>query len=131
MLAFNTILEWKGFARFDLEKLWERPRMAIERFAPSSEKDSVMPRRFALLVLLLATGCQNGQWGLGRWGSSHFGQGSIDRQKARAVVIDPYPLNDIGPEVVGGRPREFASPLPEASRNELTARNPWNGYGGR
>lgn len=79
--------------------------------------------------MLLASaflGCSSGPFGLGRWASDRFGQGSIDRQKARAVVIDPYPLNDIGPEVVGGRPREFAYPMPEASRNELTARPPWN-----
>lgn len=54
-----------------------------------------------------------------RWGGSQFGQGDINRQKDRAVYFDPYPLNDIGPEVVGGRPREFANPLPEAKRNEL------------
>lgn len=90
-----------------------------------------MHRRLAVLLLLLISGCQNGQWGLGRWGGSIYGQGSVERQKARAVVVDPYPLNDIGPEVVGGRPREFANPLAEASRNELTARNPWSGYNGR
>jgi hypothetical protein len=78
-------------------------------------------------LLLLCCGCSSGPFGLGRWGSQQYGQGSIDRQKARAVVIDPYPLNDIGPEVVGGRPREFANPMPEASRNELTARPPWGG----
>lgn len=44
------------------------------------------------------------------------GQGTIDRQKARASVHDPYPLNDIGPEVIGGRPREFMIPRSEAAR---------------
>ncbi len=80
-----------------------------------------MKRIATVLLLLVAGGCQNNPWSLGRWGSQQFGQGSVDRQKARAVVTDPYPLNDIGPEVVGGRPREFANPLPEASRNELTS----------
>ena len=48
-------------------------------------------------------------------------------------MFDPYPLNDIGPAIVGGRPREFANPLPEPQRNELTARptSPWYGYPNR
>ncbi len=55
-------------------------------------------------------------------GKPAVGQGSsIDRQRRRGLSTDPYPLNDIGPEVVGGRPREFANPLPEVSRNELTS----------
>ncbi len=44
------------------------------------------------------------------------GQGTVDRQKARASVHDPYPLNDIGPAVMGGRPREFDTPRAEAAR---------------
>ncbi len=44
----------------------------------------------------------------------------MERQYARAAVHDPYPLNDIGPEVVGGRPRGFMNPLPEAKRNRIT-----------
>ncbi|MFO0923408.1 MAG: membrane or secreted protein [Pirellulales bacterium] len=83
------------------------------------------------LLLVCLVGCQNSPWG--RWGSREFGQGSIDRQKARAVLTDPYPLNDIGPEVVGARPREFSTPLPEASRNRLQSEvksrlNPWSTY---
>ncbi|MFN5950901.1 MAG: hypothetical protein ACK43N_20585, partial [Pirellulaceae bacterium] len=89
-----------------------------------------MRRTLLLCALLLLVGCKQSPWNLGRWGSSQFGQGSIDRQKNRAVVIDPYPLNDIGPEVVGGRPREFINPLPEASRNELTSRGGYYGPGG-
>ncbi len=30
------------------------------------------------------------------------GQGTVAQQNARAAVHDPFPLNDIGPEVVGG-----------------------------
>lgn len=29
---------------------------------------------------------------------------------------DPYPLPDAGPEIVGGRPREFMVPTPEVER---------------
>lgn len=85
---------------------------------------------YSYLVLMAAAmtvcGCKGSQLGQHRWGGSEYGQGSVDRQKARAVYFDPYPLNDIGPEVVGGRPRGFQNPLPEANRNEL--RNPWAGY---
>lgn len=59
------------------------------------------------------TGCQANRY------SERFGLGTIDRQKAKAADFDPYPLNDIGPSVVGGRPPGFFNPLPEARRNEL------------
>ncbi len=84
-------------------------------------------------AIATSTGCKGSPSSAHRWGGSQFGQGSIDRQKSRAVTFDPYPLNDIGPPIVGGRPREYANPLPEAARNELTARptSPWTGYQGR
>jgi hypothetical protein len=75
-----------------------------------------MLRSLILTVLLLSSGCATRQgWGF------PWGQGTVDRQKTRAVIHDPYPLNDIGPEVVGGRPREFMTPLPEAKRNQIGA----------
>lgn len=70
----------------------------------------------ALCTLLL---CSVGCAGRSRWGLP-WGQGSTDRQKARAAVHDPFPLNDIGPEVIGGRPREYYNPEPEAARNQIT-----------
>jgi hypothetical protein len=83
-----------------------------------------------LLFVCCWVGCQGGPAGFGRWSSGPFGQGSIDRQKARAVTFDPFPLNDIGPPIVGGRPREFSNPMAEAQRNELTALPPpWPNYG--
>ena len=73
-----------------------------------------MSRAFLLVLLLASGGCATRSgWGF------PWGQGTVDRQKARAVVHDPYPLNDIGPEVMGGRPRDFMTPLPEAKRNQL------------
>ncbi len=88
-----------------------------------------------LLVVMTAAvlGCKGSPPGSHRWGGSQYGQGSIDRQKTRAVTFDPYPLNDIGPPIVGGRPREYSNPLPEAARNELTARpiSTWAGYRSR
>ena len=69
------------------------------------------------LLVLCASGCANRRaWGL------PGGQGTVERQKARATIHDPFPLNDIGPDVVGGRPREFFNPKSEAVRNEKLPR---------
>lgn len=92
------------------------------------ERSRLCAHGLLIVMALCLGGCQGSQAGSQRWGGGPFGQGSIDRQKNRAVVFDPYPLNDIGPEVVGGRPRGFMNPLPEAKRNQLTEKGPWAGY---
>jgi hypothetical protein len=69
----------------------------------------------ALALQILGSGCANRP----RWGLPS-GQGTVAQQNARAAVHDPFPLNDIGPEVVGGRPRGYMNPLPEAKRNQIT-----------
>ena len=48
-----------------------------------------------------------------------FHPGTIEQQRIRASVHDPFPDPDIGPEEDGGRPREFSRPLPEPVRNRL------------
>jgi hypothetical protein len=45
-------------------------------------------------------------------------------QRAQAIQHDPYPLNDVGPEVVGGRPREYQIPINEVERARLAAPRP-------
>jgi hypothetical protein len=78
---------------------------------------------FLLVTVLSLAGCQSSRY------AERFGFGTMDKQKARAADFDPYPLNDIGPEVLGGRPRGFFDPTPEARRNELQAqRGPQNIY---
>jgi hypothetical protein len=43
-----------------------------------------------------------------------FGNADMERQKQNtAVRFDPYPSVGMGPDVVGGRPREYMSPLPD------------------
>lgn len=37
-------------------------------------------------------------------------------QRANAEIIDPYPLPDMGPEIVGGRPLDYAVPRNEVER---------------
>jgi hypothetical protein len=43
--------------------------------------------------------------------------GTTDQQRLSATIHDPYADNDAGPEIVGGRPREFQKPLAEPVRN--------------
>jgi len=72
---------------------------------------------YASLLLGGMSGCKASHY------TERFGIGTIDRQKAKAADFDPYPLNDIGPSVVGGRPPGFFNPLPEPRRNELQSKN--------
>jgi hypothetical protein len=43
--------------------------------------------------------------------------GTIQQQRLSASVHDPYVDNDAGPEVVGGRPRDYQKPWSEADRS--------------
>lgn len=44
------------------------------------------------------------------------GPGSERQQQGRAQLFEPYPESEPGPPVVGGRPREYASPRAEILR---------------
>lgn len=44
-----------------------------------------------------------------------FQPGSAGQKRAEALQFDPYPLDDIGPPVAGGRPRSYARPLSQAA----------------
>lgn len=79
---------------------------------------------FACAALTSFAGCASRPRGWGLPG----GQGTVERQKSRAVVHDPYPLNDIGPEVVGGRPREYSNPQAEPVRQHAVDQFP-SGFG--
>lgn len=45
--------------------------------------------------------------------------GDARYQRSIATAHDPYPLDDVGPEVVGGRPPGYEKPLPEVERARL------------
>lgn len=45
--------------------------------------------------------------------------GTVFQQRNRAVLFDPYPSDDFGPPIVGGRPREFNQPFAEARGNQI------------
>ncbi len=45
-----------------------------------------------------------------------FQPGTEAHQQTRAQIFDPYPENEPGPPVVGGRPREYENPPAEVTR---------------
>ena len=47
--------------------------------------------------------------------------GTINYQRSRAVLHDPFPDNSIGPPVDGGRPSGFERPLSEPVRVQSTS----------
>lgn len=53
-----------------------------------------------------------------------FDPGNAATQQYGAIMHDPYPVNDAGPEIVGGRPREYAQPVPEVVRGRLIQQQP-------
>lgn len=63
-----------------------------------------------LAALCLASGCMRPPRLVGPQGSEVY-------QRNHAALHDPYPDVDMGPEIVGGRPREFEKPLAEPVRN--------------
>jgi hypothetical protein len=50
--------------------------------------------------------------------------GPAPYQRAEAIRHDPYPLNDVGPEIAGGRPREYQQPVNEVERAQMNAPRP-------
>lgn len=50
-----------------------------------------------------------------------FRPGTAAQQRAAAVEHDPFPENNIGPEIVGGRPLGYQAGVPEADRMTMNA----------
>lgn len=48
--------------------------------------------------------------------------GTMDAQRARAVLHDPFPNNDLGPPIVSGRPLGLDRPLAEPKANQYHPR---------
>lgn len=80
-------------------------------------------RVFCLLAALLIAlpGCGYRRPGL-------YPPGPVQQQQLNASVHDPYSDNDLGPEVVGGRPRDFQKPFAEPVRNRRFGESWWSGY---
>jgi len=88
-------------------------RIALVNFVPSAKvriMNSANKFRSCLngLVIFalafLITGCGTARLDLGP-------PGTIGMQREKAVIHDPYPSNDLGPPIVGGRPAGFDLPL--------------------
>ena len=81
--------------------------------------------RTTLTVILVASvaGCAPEMARL-RQSITHPGPAAY--QRAEAIQHDPYLLDDVGPEVVGARPREYQRPLNEVERARLAASPPAN-----
>lgn len=90
------------------------PKMLIQRskLTLSNLGRTMLASLLFVLAVQATLGCSQRPRAWGFPGA----QGTIDRQKSRATIHDPFPLNDIGPEVEGGRPREFYYPQSEAAR---------------
>lgn len=73
-----------------------------------------------LVFTISASGCRSGSW--------LPPAGSLNQQKANAIVHDPYPLDDIGPDDNSVRPPDYQRSLPEPVRNRIGAdAMPWLG----
>ncbi|MCC9605229.1 hypothetical protein LOC68_24005 [Blastopirellula sp. JC732] len=73
------------------------------------------PKSIAALIILAVSQCA------GCWHLKHtplFDPGTMQQQQQRAMAYDPYTNNDLGPEVLGGRPRDFDRPPAEAVQND-------------
>jgi hypothetical protein len=75
-------------------------------------------RLLCLLTVLAVTGCIYPRAGLRP-------PGPVQYQRQNASLHDPYADNDLGPEVVGGRPRDFQKPLAEPVRSRSVAESWW------
>jgi hypothetical protein len=82
---------------------------------------------FALVMLTLG-GCawfEHPDFRTPNWRSP----GPAYYQQFHAVRHDPYPQDDLGPEIVGGRPRGYQKPPPEVTRARQD--RPWGNWRGQ
>jgi hypothetical protein len=70
-----------------------------------------LPLLFAALLLAGTAGCRTSLPQL-------FAPGTLQQQRTKATVHDPYADNSAGPEVLGGRPREFDKPPADPVRTQ-------------
>ena len=84
----------------------------------------------AMCLTVVASGCAgrgSGATGHTAYPSFMRPPGDIQQQRFNAVAHDPYYDNDAGPEVVGGRPREYSKQLAEPVRNRWLSDSYWQG----
>lgn len=64
-----------------------------------------------LLMVVGTLGCAGGQ----RM-PDIFHPGTTSAQQNKSVRFDPYPQPNMGPTMVGARPRDYEKPIPETDR---------------
>ena len=81
-----------------------------------------MSRCFAMLLIgLIAVGITGCNMSRSRLRSP----GSVQQQRANAMMFAPFTDEDAGPEVVGGRPKDFQKPLSDTERSRLFLNSYW------
>jgi hypothetical protein len=76
-----------------------------------------------VLVTATSTGCAGGG------GGAFLNPPSEQQQRATAQRFDPYPENDTGPAIVGGRPLGYREPIAEPSRARWNPATWFNRHG--
>jgi hypothetical protein len=66
---------------------------------------------FCCSLLVAVAGCRSNR-------SLLSPPGTVQQQRLNGTVHDPYPDDQAGPEVVGGRPRDYQRPWSEAHRSQ-------------
>lgn len=76
----------------------------------------IRPSALVCVVLPVLTGCADFA------APRLLHPGSEEYQQTRAERFDPYPLPDVAPNIVGGRPLQYIQPAPWAERvqNDMT-----------
>lgn len=77
--------------------------------------DRLVRWTLGLVLIGVTGGCMSGP----RW----LHPGPAAYQQDKAARFDPYPDNDIGPALVGVRPRDYDKPLAEPGRARWQKRN--------
>lgn len=92
------------------------------RSSANTRHSSISPVFWAASLFLAI--CGGLGCGVGRPNLAH--PGDVQTQRFNAVAHDPYTDTDAGPEVVGGRPRDFQKNLAEPVRNRWLMDSWWS-----
>jgi hypothetical protein len=75
-------------------------------------------RNIRWLTIIALAAASSGCTGLTRT-YNYWQPGDARHQRSIAIAHDPYPLDDVGPEIIGGRPPSFDKSMPEVERARL------------
>ena len=94
----------------------KKPKVHLEDNYVDSIASSIFLRAVCLsvaAVVIMISGCQNNR--------PIFGPpGTMEAQRTRAMLHDPFPSDEVAPKIFGARPLGFERPRAEASQLKLT-----------